>query len=479
MTTRDALVNVPPVPRSRSLAIGGMLVVLAALAALVAFIPHMEFVALSAINLGAFFAYMAFRSDPQDGYLFEVIVPYGLLNFLYLGVGTMYLAFVPEDLDYPALAPFLLPAQALTTLGMLCFLVGYAGGFRRTAPSPLGRFVPKSVLVYLVPAALGAAGLSVHRFQLSGMASTGSISGSLSLLQQFGPLFYFGWFLAWYMKWSGRLRASIATPLLLTLSALAAVVLFFTFGTKVLAVTLLGLPALAYYEVKRKLPLKSVFVVVLVFVFIIFPLYNTFRRVDQNLDTTRRVDRTFDMARAWTADKYMDASLFAFIKRVTIVSSVAAIISDTGRWVDYRYGETLLLAPIGLFVPRVLWPDKPNISIGREFGSTFRLKGAMDEETEISPSMVGELYWNFSIPGVVVGMWLLGMGYRWGYQRFGAGSTFDPIRKALYATLLPTALLLEGSIAVTFAGIFKILAILVLFLLLSRRLGWLEEKQAV
>ncbi len=477
MVTKDAVLGEPPADRSRSLSIAGRLVLLAVLSATVAFIPHMEFVALSAINLGLFFAYLGFRSDPQGGYVFEVIVPYGVLNFLYFGIGTMYLQFVPEALDYPALAPFLLAAQALTTLGFLCFLVGYGGTFRATKPSPLGRFVPKSVLVYLVPTALGALGMSVHKLQLKGMLDSQRISSSLSFLQQFGLLFYFGWFMAWYMKWSGRLRASIATPLLVAMGGLAALTLYFTFGSKVQALTLLGLPALAYYEVKRKFPVKFVVVVVLLFVFVIFPMYNTFRQVDRNLDTVRRVDRTLDLALSWNTDKYMDASLFAFLKRVTIASSVAAIISDTGRWVDYRYGETLLLAPIGLFIPRFLWPEKPSISIGREFGSTFRLKGSFDRETEISPSMVGEFYWNFSIPGVVVGMWLLGLGYRWGYQRYGAGSAFDPIRKSIYATLLPSALLLEGSIAIIIAGLVKSIVILTVFCIVANRLGWLDEKQ--
>ena len=235
---------------------------------------------------------------------------------------------------------------------------------------------------------------------------------------------------------------------------------------------------MAYYEVKRKLPVKTVLIVGMFFVFVIFPMYNTYRQVDRNLDTTRRLDQVVSLTRNWDSDKYLDASLFAFLQRMTVVTSVAAIVSETGRWVDYRYGDTLLLAPIGLLIPRFLWPEKPDISIGREFGATFRLKNAFDQETEISPSMVGEFYWNFSIPGVIVGMWLLGMGYRWYYQRYGAGSGFDPIRKAVYATLLPTALLFEGNVAVIIGGLVKVLVILVVFLFLARRMGWVEDASA-
>ena len=76
-------------------------------------------------------------------------------------------------------------------------------------------------------------------------------------------------------------------------------------------------------------------------------------------------------------------------------------------------------------------------------------------------------------------MWLLGTGYRWFYQRYGAGAGFDPTRKAVYAALLPTALLFEGNVAVIIGGVIKALVILVLFLLVSRRLGWFEDSSAI
>jgi hypothetical protein len=462
-------------PRSRSLVFAATFVLLAVLAGSVGFIPHVGLVALSAIFAGAFLAYMGLRSDSQQGHLFEVIIPLAVLMFLFFCVGAIYLTIVPEALAYRGLEPYLFAAVAVTTLGFLSLLAGYGWFFRTTAPSPLGRFVPNSVFVSLVPATLGAVGTSVMKLQGQAMLTNRSFSSSISFLQQFAPLFFFGWFLAWYMMWAKRLRASVAVPLLATLSLMTAVVLYFTLGGKGLAVTILGMPAIAYYEVKRKLPWKSVVAIVLLFVFIIFPIYNTFRDVDRHLKVTSRVDRAVEVARKWNTEKYLDASVFAFLKRVAIVTSVAAIVSDTGRWVDYRYGETLLLAPIALLIPRFLWPNKPNIAIGQEFGETFRLTSTVDRETYIACSVVGDFYWNFSLVGVVVGMWLLGMGYRWYYQRYGAGTGFDPIRRSIYFTLLPTALAIEGNVAMLVGGVVKVLVILIVFLAVCRRLGWLDE----
>lgn len=474
MSTEAAFLDSPPLLRRRSLTIGVTFVLLAVLSASVAFIPNMGVVAISAVYIGAFLTYLGLRSE-RTGDVFEVIGLLSVISFLYFCVGTFYLRAIPKALEQSALAPFLLPALALATLGHLCLLVGYAWSFRNTAPSPMGRFVPTNVWMFcLVPAVLGGIGMTVSKFQLQFFRDYGGVSTSLSILQQFGALFYFGWFLAWYMLWAKKLKTSTAVPLIASLTGIAVVVQYFTLGSKSTAVIIMAMPAMAYYQVKRRLPWKSGFAIVLVFVFVVFPAFNTFRRVDVNLDTTRRLDRTVELAQGWGTQEFMDQSVFAFLSRITIVTSVAAIISDTGRWVDYRYGETLFLAPVGLLIPRFFWPDKPDISIGREFGATFRFTNAFDRETYIAPSMVGEFYWNFALPGVVLGMWLLGVGYRWYYQRYGTGAGFDPIRKATYATLLPTAVVFDGNVAIVLGVFIKTLVLIAIFVALSRRLGWLQ-----
>lgn len=453
--------------------IGATFLVLAVLSACVAIIPNMSIVALTAIFLGSFLAYLGFRSD-RSGDAFEIIGLLTLMTFLHFFLGAYYLVSVPTALEQSALAPFLLPALMVVTLGYLALLLGYGWSFPNTLPSPIGRFEPTNLLFCLVPAALGSVGMAVARLQHEGFRNYGGVSVGLSFLQQFGSLFHFGWFLAWYMFWSKKLKTSTAVFLLTTLTAFAGVVLYYTLGSKSMAVILMAMPAVAYYQAKRRLPIKTTLAIVLISVFIVFPAYNTFRRVDRNLDTSRRLDRTVELAQNWGTSQFLDESVFAFLSRINIVTSVAAIVSDTGRWVDYAYGRTLLLAPIGLFIPRFVWPDKPSISIGREFGATFRFTGAFDRETYIAPSMVGELYWNFALPGVVIGSWLLGAAYRWYYQRYGAGSGYDPVRKAAYATLLPTALAVESNVALMIGGGVKTLVIIAVFVALSRRLGWLR-----
>ncbi len=95
---------------------------------------------------------------------------------------------------------------------------------------------------------------------------------------------------------------------------------------------------------------------------------------------------------------------------------------------SFQYGRTIarwLLAPI----PRSLWPDKPVIPPGPEVGRAVygqRVAG-------VPPALVGELYWNFHLPGVVLGAfgfgWLLhGLQGRF----FDRRTRSDLLRGAIY-----------------------------------------------
>ena len=103
-----------------------------------------------------------------------------------------------------------------------------------------------------------------------------------------------------------------------------------------------------------------------------------------------------------------------------------------------RYGETMAYASYA-FIPRLLWPDKPFLSKGSWF--TVYL-GFSPREAEATTSTgitaTGELYWNFGIVGVVLGMLFIGMLIGAVWRLAGA----DPRGKLLHM-LLYTSLLLD------------------------------------
>jgi len=85
------------------------------------------------------------------------------------------------------------------------------------------------------------------------------------------------------------------------------------------------------------------------------------------------------------------------------LSKTAHIINHVPEPLDFQYGKTFgvwFLAPI----PRELYPNKPLIHTGPIIGTTIystRVSG-------VPPGFIGELYWNFHIPGVIFGMFLFG-----------------------------------------------------------------------
>jgi hypothetical protein len=94
-----------------------------------------------------------------------------------------------------------------------------------------------------------------------------------------------------------------------------------------------------------------------------------------------------------------------FFERASVRGSVQMIVQNTGNGVNFQHGYTLLPL-LATFIPRLLWPDKPDVETGKLVNKEFHVSEY--EATYISPSFLGELYWNFGWLGVVLGMALNG-----------------------------------------------------------------------
>jgi len=86
------------------------------------------------------------------------------------------------------------------------------------------------------------------------------------------------------------------------------------------------------------------------------------------------------------------------------LAKTAHILNAAGDELSLQYGQTIarwLLAPI----PRSLWRDKPVIPPGPEIG--HKVYG--QPVAGVPPSLVAELYWNFHLPGVIIGAFAFGL----------------------------------------------------------------------
>jgi hypothetical protein len=152
----------------------------------------------------------------------------------------------------------------------------------------------------------------------------------------------------------------------------------------------------------------------IVFVFPVFQAYRTDVRgahgvtsvqAAQNLVSTfqKSVDAATRIKSGYGGAEYRAQS---FWQRSSLKPSVDLIVTKTGEGAPFQWGATL--APLAAaFVPKILWPDKPSIAVGQVFNNTFHIGEVAD--TYISPSHVGEVYWNFGWLGTVLLMPVIGI----------------------------------------------------------------------
>jgi len=463
-------------PRQRSLVLALACVAFAGISMLLRFVPFKLESGLTLVFVAVAIAWGVRRKLEGVFDWFELFLLFAVLNLFYFGIGALWIHSNPEMLISWSLRPYITPALALGTVGFLSAFAGYATLGGRVRPSPIGRFVPAGSTFYVIVAIVGSLGQigAIIQERAVAVARLG-ISPIASSAQQFAPVFMYAWALLWMQFWAKNLTRAQKLLLFGAVVPMAGMVLLGLLGSKEVAIVMLSYPAIAFWYARREMPWRTLAAFALIGVFVIFPLFNTYRNQSQQLETEQRMSRAVDMAMRWDQEQFLRASVTAFMQRLSLVYCVGAILRDVPNAVPYRYGETLALLPIGLFVPRIVWPDKPNITIGREFGVTFQLVNAVDETTQISPTITGELYWNYDIPGVVIGMFLLGGVMRVFYERYGAGIGFDPLRRAAYMALLPTVIHFEGNVAPLIGGLVKSLLILGLVFLIARRRGWIVE----
>jgi oligosaccharide repeat unit polymerase len=109
-----------------------------------------------------------------------------------------------------------------------------------------------------------------------------------------------------------------------------------------------------------------------------------------------------------------DASVFEHFEEGAIEAGERAwgsngtlpILALVPNEVDLLYGKSYL-SMITLPVPRTIWADKPG-QIGGMVGETF-----FQSPAGVPPGPIGEAYWNFHIPGIIMVFFAFGVFQKW------------------------------------------------------------------
>ena len=159
------------------------------------------------------------------------------------------------------------------------------------------------------------------------------------------------------------------------------------------------------------------------------------------------------------------------------VAKTAHIVKQIPDNIPYEFGRTFAL-PVVAPIPRNLWRGKPIVRVGKIIGPL--IYGFQGRRTGVPPGMLGEYYWNFGLPGVITGMFLMGVVLRFLYTNLGPGAAPNKSAIVLYILLVvPLALRFPGTDftgLVALVGKYAVPAII--FLLLCARESEKEDEKA-
>lgn len=274
--------------------------------------------------------------------------------------------------------------------------VGITGAFVAVG---LLSFVLFSVQLNLSPQALSD--LSSKRFvDVEGS----SIRGALGYLRWGATLIEIAFYLV-LVRWaaSGRTLLSGAGAVVVALAA--ASVVFPVFTSSRLTLMLMLVRVVVVYVCLRGQPRLRTVVALAATGLVIISAMLAFRRGLSDWEGIRS---------QMTASALMEVTIGG--RHFLDLSKTAQVLDVVPEEMEFQHGKTMLtwlVAP----VPRSVWPQKPAIGVGSVLGPQFFQSVAT---SGVTPGIVGELYLNFGLTGVFVG--LLGVGL---------------LLRSLYASLRP------------------------------------------
>jgi hypothetical protein len=343
---------------------------------------------------------------------------FAVVYFVYFGALDVLRLLTGDPMPGPASGGIVSPAELAILVGCLLAQIGYLAGCRRNEDRrrPALRDWPEPALV------LGGAALWMistwlfWKFKIEIINDT-TIEAVKRGLDSLNGLQVIGFLLAGYLQplcivilayAQCRYRRAYMIPVL---ALVLGVQMVFGFVADIKGQVLLGfvLIALTKFLVDGRIPkLRVSFMAAMIIM--IFPVLQANRMLRGDLDHAKaesNIVQTLQKAIETTGGANSGANRAqSFLERMSLKDNIDMIVARTGADVGYQNGHTI--APLlTVFIPRILWPAKPDVQTGQVLNKEFHLSEQV--ETYISPSHLGELYWNYGWSGVLVGMPLIGL----------------------------------------------------------------------
>lgn len=169
--------------------------------------------------------------------------------------------------------------------------------------------------------------------------------------------------------------------------------------------------AAAYVSVRGKIPGRAAIAGLMLYVFFAFPFVTMWREVG-TYQYASRTEQLREGVGLLLSGEWLEWDRLDYQAKETIGRGLLPVFTDivaeTGHTTPLERGSTYSLA-LAYFIPRFIWPGKPDMNIGNFVGHKYSVLQPDDDLTNVAPSFMGELFMNFGSLGLVLGMALLGV----------------------------------------------------------------------
>ncbi|MBI4466939.1 MAG: hypothetical protein HY656_05900, partial [Acidobacteria bacterium] len=183
---------------------------------------------------------------------------------------------------------------------------------------------------------------------------------------------------------------------------------------------------------------------------VLLNIYSFYREVPLERLQAREVVAHLQQAEFWRESSVL------FLRRFSGIESLALIVERTE---SHAYGVPAALTLLTFPIPRAVWAEKIT-PIGVLYARLYLYDVANPEGA--SPTLLGELYWNFHVAGILAGMFLVGLFCRTAYSY----RQLRPDKSALllYAVALTYAIWMIDAPTTHTAGFISMTVLVVLAL---------------
>jgi hypothetical protein len=167
-----------------------------------------------------------------------------------------------------------------------------------------------------------------------------------------------------------------------------------------------------------RVPVGRAIIASAVLIVVVIPWLSFYKIQPTELPILERIRSASDEMAEVTVRGALDRGIEALIGRsVGVVGMTAVFIQDVPDLAPFEYGRTFAIQALHL-VPRVIWPDKPNMSEQLNFYSRRAgLVSEADEATTATFDAISEYYVNFGAVGVfvlsLIHGWYMRMLHHW------------------------------------------------------------------